>query len=57
MQCERCGKKLPEVVMVHKARPVIETLSNMAVAYSLFCSHECQRLKKDEDWKKEHPHG
>jgi hypothetical protein len=57
MKCERCGKEIPEVVMVHRVEPLVVTLSRMAVTHHLFYSHECQRLKKAEDWKKEHPYG
>lgn len=57
MRCEQCGKDIPEVVLVHKAKPFIDKLSNLAVVYHLFCSEKCQRLKKQEDWKREHLHG
>jgi hypothetical protein len=56
MKCERCGKEILDVVMVHKARNVIDTLSSMAKIYHLFCSDECRRLKQEEDWKKGHPY-
>ena len=57
MKCEQCGKEIPEVVMVHKAKPLIDKLSSLAVVYRLFCSDECQRQKQAEDHRKrEHPH-
>ena len=49
MKCEQCGKEIPDVILVHKGKLVIESLSNLAVAYHLYCSEECQRLKKAED--------
>jgi len=55
MKCEQCAKEIPEVILVHKVKPAIERLSTLAVEYHLFCSDECQRLKKAEDWKKKYP--
>ena len=57
MKCEECGKEIPEVVMVHKAQPLIERLSDLAIVYRLFCSDECQRLKRAKEWKEKHPYG
>jgi len=57
MKCEQCGKDIPEVVMIHKDRRVMDTLSNLSKIYHLFCSDNCQRTKEAEDWKKKHPHG
>ena len=57
IKCEECGKEIPDVILVHKGKLVIDSLSNLAVAYHLFCSEECQRLKKAQDEKGKHPYG
>jgi hypothetical protein len=56
MKCEQCGKVIPDVFMVRKGTTEPESLSNLAKVYHIYCSDKCQRLKKEQDWKKNNPY-
>ena len=55
MRCENCDKEIPEVILVHKAQPVEERLSGLAITHRLFCSEECMRQKRREEFEKNNP--